>query len=44
MECPEIAMPEDLREGKDRMIFGNVEMIYEWHREEVIYIFIRISI
>ena len=33
MECPEIAMPEDLREGKDRMIFGNVEMIYEWHRE-----------
>ena len=33
MESPEISMPEDLREGKDRMIFGNVEMIYEWHRE-----------
>ena len=29
----EIPMPEDLREGKDRMIFGNIEAIYEWHRE-----------
>ena len=29
----EIAMPEDLKEGKDRMIFGNIEQIYEWHRE-----------
>ena len=32
-EEPDIKMPEDLREGKDRMIFGNLEMIYEWHRE-----------
>ena len=32
-ESPEIAMPEDLKQGKDRMIFGNLEMIYEWHRE-----------
>lgn len=32
-EEPEIAMPEDLRDGKDRMIFGNIEAIYEWHRE-----------
>ena len=33
MESPEIPMPEDLREGKDRMIFGNLEMIYEWHKK-----------
>lgn len=26
-------MPEDLRAGKDRMIFGNIEAIYEWHRD-----------
>ncbi len=32
-EEPEIPMPEDLREGKDRMIFGNMEAIYEWHRD-----------
>ena len=32
-ENPEIPMPEDLKQGKDRMIFGNLEMIYEWHRE-----------
>ena len=32
-EDPEICMPEALREGKDRMIFGNIEAIYEWHRE-----------
>lgn len=31
-EC-EIIMPEDLRGGKDKMVFGNVEAIYEWHRE-----------
>lgn len=29
----EIVLPEDLRGGKERMIFGNVEAIYEWHRE-----------
>jgi triple functional domain protein len=32
-EDPEIPMPEALRDGKDRMIFGNIEAIYEWHRE-----------
>lgn len=26
-------MPEDLRNGKDKIIFGNIEMIYEWHRD-----------
>lgn len=29
----DILMPDDLKNGKDRMIFGNVEAIYEWHRE-----------
>lgn len=29
----DIPMPEDLKGGKERMIFGNVEAIYEWHRE-----------
>lgn len=31
-EC-EILLPEDLRGGKDKMVFGNIEAIYEWHRE-----------
>jgi len=29
----DIPIPEDLRSGKDKMIFGNIELIYEWHRE-----------
>ena len=29
----DIPMPEDLKGGKERMIFGNLEAIYEWHRE-----------
>ena len=29
----EIPMPEDLKGGKDKMVFGNIEAIYEWHRE-----------
>lgn len=32
-EDPEIPMPDALKDGKDRMIFGNIEAIYEWHRE-----------
>ena len=32
-EEPEVIMPEDLREGKDRMVFGNIEAIFEWHRD-----------
>ncbi|XP_066250215.1 triple functional domain protein isoform X1 [Euwallacea similis] len=28
----EIPMPEDLREGKDKMVFGNIENIYDWHK------------
>ncbi|KAG8222668.1 hypothetical protein J437_LFUL003790, partial [Ladona fulva] len=30
-----ILMPEDLRDGKDKMVFGNIEAIYEWHREKL---------
>lgn len=29
----DIPLPEDLKGGKERMIFGNLEAIYEWHRE-----------
>lgn len=34
-EEPSLPMPEELRQGRDRMIFGNIESIYEWHREWV---------
>lgn len=30
---PKSDIPEDLKAGKDRMIFGNIEAIYEWHRD-----------
>ncbi|XP_023289652.1 LOW QUALITY PROTEIN: triple functional domain protein [Orussus abietinus] len=35
MRDPEtdVVLPEDLRGGKDKMVFGNVEAIYEWHRD-----------
>lgn len=35
MRDPEsdIPMPDDLRNGKDKMVFGNVEAIYEWHQK-----------
>ncbi|KAI1278144.1 Kalirin [Halotydeus destructor] len=26
-------VPEDLKGGKDKIIFGNIEAIYEWHRD-----------
>ncbi|XP_076248755.1 trio Rho guanine nucleotide exchange factor isoform X3 [Calliopsis andreniformis] len=29
----EIPLPEDLRGGKDKMVFSNIEAIYEWHRD-----------
>lgn len=32
-ENSEIPIPVDLKEGKERMVFGNLEAIYEWHRE-----------
>lgn len=38
-ECS-IPMPEDLRSGKDKIVFGNIEAIYEWHRELVLPLFL----
>nr|CAD7426990.1 unnamed protein product [Timema monikensis] len=29
----DIPLPDDLRGGKDKMVFGNMEAIYEWHRD-----------
>lgn len=29
----DVPVPEDLKSGKDKIIFGNIELIYEWHRE-----------
>lgn len=29
----DIPMPDDLKGGKERMVFGNVEAIYEFHRK-----------
>ncbi|XP_058808184.1 triple functional domain protein-like isoform X3 [Phymastichus coffea] len=29
----DIPLPEDLKAGKDKMVFGNIEAIYEWHRD-----------
>ncbi|XP_065568426.1 triple functional domain protein-like isoform X2 [Artemia franciscana] len=26
-------MPDDLREGKGKIVFGNIEQIYDWHRD-----------
>lgn len=35
MQDPEtdIPLPDDLKGGKDKMVFGNIEAIYEFHRE-----------
>lgn len=33
MRGDDMPMPEDLSSGKDKIIFGNIEAIYEWHRE-----------
>lgn len=29
----QVPLPDDLRGGKDKMVFGNIEAIYEWHRD-----------
>jgi hypothetical protein len=29
----DIPLPDDLKGGKDKMVFGNIEAMYEWHRE-----------
>lgn len=31
-----IQVPDDLKNGKDKIIFGNIENIYEWHKECVL--------
>ncbi|XP_052862122.1 rho guanine nucleotide exchange factor 25-like [Anopheles cruzii] len=28
-----VPIPDDLKGGKERMVFGNIEAIYEWHRD-----------
>ncbi|GFY63304.1 triple functional domain protein, partial [Trichonephila inaurata madagascariensis] len=33
MRNDEVPVPEDLKNGKDKIVFGNVEAIYEWHRD-----------
>lgn len=32
-EDSDIQMPDDLKEGKNKIVFGNIEQLYEWHRE-----------
>lgn len=29
----QVQIPEDLKNGKEKIIFGNIEAIYEWHKE-----------
>ncbi|GAB6019934.1 hypothetical protein CHUAL_001465 [Chamberlinius hualienensis] len=29
----DLQMPEDLKNGKDKMVFGNIEQIFEFHRD-----------
>lgn len=33
MRKEELTVPENLKNGKERIIFGNIEAIYEWHKE-----------
>ncbi|XP_076316719.1 rho guanine nucleotide exchange factor 25-like isoform X2 [Tachypleus tridentatus] len=33
MKTGEVPMPEDLINGRDKIVFGNIEAIYEWHRD-----------
>ena len=32
-ENSEVQIPEDLKNGKEKIIFGNIEAIYDWHKE-----------
>lgn len=34
-------IPEDMR-GKDKIVFGNIQQIYDWHRESVSNTFMKI--
>jgi len=33
MRKEEIPVPDDLKNGKDKIVFGNIEAIFEWHRD-----------
>ncbi len=32
-ETSDVQVPEDLKNGKDKIIFGNIEAVYDWHKE-----------
>ncbi|KAI2803184.1 hypothetical protein BLOT_007307 [Blomia tropicalis] len=32
-ENSEVQIPEDLKNGKEKIIFGNIEAIYDWHKD-----------
>jgi len=36
----EVAMPAGM-ENKDKIVFGNIHQIYDWHREYVCYILLK---
>lgn len=29
----DIQVPDGLKNGKDKIIFGNIEAVYDWHKE-----------
>lgn len=33
----EDGVPDDMK-GKDKIVFGNIHQIYDWHREYVLYL------
>lgn len=35
-ETSDTPIPEDLKNGKEKIIFGNIEAIYDWHKEFVL--------
>ncbi len=32
----EDGVPDDMK-GKDKIVFGNIQQIYDWHKEYVLY-------
>ncbi|XP_039965934.1 triple functional domain protein [Bactrocera tryoni] len=37
----DIPKPDDLKGGKERMVFGNIEAIYEWHKKSFLEALVR---
>jgi hypothetical protein len=35
----DIQLPSDFEGGKDKIVFGNIQQIYEWHKTYVNYYF-----